>query len=305
MAGVEDPTADARILNPAVPPSRRVGPSMTMLLALSGLGGVASGLAFAALRKRLDVRVHSARQLERMSGVPCLATLPCVPSLQMMTWSPRAPGAPGTRECIAHARNAHLREVIVSPDSRFSQATGLLLARLESRIRESGSVVIGIAGFSRDKARTTVSANLAALAAALGRRVLLIDGQTGRPRWGLTQMLVHDPAPVAGGLEAAIHVDPSSGMSFLPTGAPVGKEKRAISSHWTETVIEQARSSFDLVVVDVPTPLDTRDAYKTVEFVDELLIVVGAGLYQLDDVRSELSPLHDCEDRVLGFILTT
>ena len=63
-------------------------------------------------------------------------------------------------------------------------------------------------------------------------------------------------------------------MSFLPTGAPVG-EGKARDLLALDRNRDQAHpaASFDLVVVDVPTPLDTPDAYKTVKSVDELLIV--------------------------------
>jgi len=67
------------ILEPASLPTRPLGPSRALLVALGWTASLAAGLVVAGVRERLDDRVNSPEQAARAAGFPLVATLPRAP----------------------------------------------------------------------------------------------------------------------------------------------------------------------------------------------------------------------------------
>jgi capsular exopolysaccharide synthesis family protein len=142
------------------------------------------------------------------------------------------------------------------------------------------------------------------LSGSYRRRVLLVDADLRSPslhrffglanRTGLSDGLrLHDAAisPVA--------VSPY--LSVLPAGNPDPNPLASLTSDRMQSLIGQAASSYDWVLVDAPPVSLLPDAHHLARLVDGVLLVIAAHATPyavIDRTLTELDP-----DRILGVVL--
>lgn len=308
------PISDVRVLTVASPPSRPDGPSNTAILAIAALGGIVLGLMIAAAKERLDRTIHTPDQLEASTGLTCVAAMPQIPSSprKMRSQRPAAsPGEAGARLCATRPDTDALRQVVKDPGSEFSRAIGLLLSRLETRLRDTGSAVIGIAPVGHRLSHEIVASNLAMLAAGLGRKTLLIDAD--RHAAALTRCLA--PGAACGGIdiaakkstiETALYTDETTGMQFLPSRFPSRPEPaEAIRfPDWIAAAISQARDNYPLIIVAMPECLESADAHYAIDALDDLVLVGQAGRLTVGQISEFFRSIRGNEKRVAGVVLS-
>ncbi len=305
------PLSDIRVLTPARPPTTRAGPSSPVIVSLAAVLGMILGVMLAAVRERLGQRLRTPGQFERCLGLSCLATLPLLPARNIARSKPKDANACSVaRECASGPETSHLREVLKNPDSALSAAIGFLLARLETRLAETGSAVIGIMGIVDTDDQAVVSGNLAMLGAALDRRVLLIDGNV---RVGsLTRFLAPnaehggiDVAQAHGSIEWSLLRDTQTGLSFLPCISPSVSDKTLIlyRPDWISYAVAQAREAFSIIIVDLPGCIVSGEAHRAIAAVDELLIVVDASKHTSEQMFEAARALHAFQERAFGFVV--
>ena len=147
----------------------------------------------------------------------------------------------------------------------------------------SGVNVLGVTSPVAGDGKTTTAINLAAtLAQSPGVRVLLIDADMRRPRVaanlglralgpGLAGVLAHAETDLA----SAVRKLPF-GFGVLPAGPPPANAYLTLESPRLGQLLDQARRSYDYVVLDTPPVLLVPDCALISGCVDGFLIVVGA-----------------------------
>jgi uncharacterized protein involved in exopolysaccharide biosynthesis/Mrp family chromosome partitioning ATPase len=291
------PLSDVRVLTTAAPPSRPAGLPPAAMLAIAALSGLLLGVGWAAARERLDKTIKTPEQLETLTGLACLATLPTQHG-----------------EKRSKADGSGLRQLAKSAQRRGSpHASGmsLLLARLETRLRENGSVVVGVGSIGQGADQASVAANLAYLSSALGRSTLLIDADwpqaklSGRfaPGASIGAMRV---AAERASIGAGVQVDEQSGLAFLPARSRIDAEPAdpVTCPDWIAYAVAQAKEGRALVIVNLPDCLSTGDVHRGLEEVDELILVCAAAVTTVDDLRHCLRDLRGFEQRITGCVLT-
>ena len=151
--------------------------------------------------------------------------------------------------------------------------------------------------------KTTVARHLAGAAARMGARVLLLEADLRRPT--IAQQLDVSSGPgVADVLIGAVsfseatqlvgldlqRVDGSGGRSLdvlvvgssLPPNPGELVETDRRSANTMETLLEQAKSSYDLVVIDTPPLSAVSDAFPLLRKVDGVIIVGRVGRNRRD-----------------------
>ena len=168
-------------------------------------------------------------------------------------------------------------------DVTTASAFRILRANLEPQLREGNVDVIVVTSPSPADGKTTVTTLLGEALGRLGMRVLLIDADLRRPGFSRVTGVAPRPglAEVLRG-ETSVMAAAQSGWSENVSILATAHDPEAgdlLARRFTE-VIDEARESFDLVLVDTPPLLSTDDARTMATMAKGILLVVSRGTLQ-------------------------
>lgn len=164
--------------------------------------------------------------------------------------------------------------------------------------RTAGGVVVSIAGFKGGVGKTTAAANCAIQARAAGLRVLAMDFNFGTPALARhlgVPLLDHRRRPVEGlgyfvshGLPDSLHdiaFPTKAGVEVLG-GAPAELRIRfSPEEPFLEALIAQAKSQYDVVVIDTSQALDDLGTYVALVNAQAILFVADQDMAALTEIR--------------------
>jgi len=155
---------------------------------------------------------------------------------------------------------------------------------------------------------TTFVSNLALSLAETGARVLVIDANVRRPKAasclgagaqpGLTDVLA-GRVPLA----EAIHEPSDEGPAVLPCGTRDPKVYERFSSSAMSDLVEDARSRFDIILVDAPPAVVASDALALAQHCDASMLVVKAYLEKRGLVARLRNQFSDARAEFMGVIV--
>jgi capsular exopolysaccharide synthesis family protein len=157
-----------------------------------------------------------------------------------------------------------------------------------------------------DEGKSLTAANLAAVFAEAGKRVILVDADVHRPsqmrrfeltnRAGFSTLLINPSASLKGMLRAT----PVPGLQVLTAGpAPAAASALYTSRHLASRLAE-LREQCDVVVFDTPPILAQADAALLSPHVDGVIFVVDAQKSRGRQVRRALELLNEAGAQVVG-----
>jgi polysaccharide biosynthesis transport protein len=251
-----DPLLTAQIVAPALRDDTVAAPPRRLLEAAALLVGLLLGIVASLLLERGRPRVRSWRDLARSSGYPVVGRIP--PSRAL--------------------HKGHPSEAF--SDLQAASAFRILRANLEPQLREGNVDVIVVTSPSAADGKTTVTTLLGEALGRLGMRVLLIDADLRRP--GFARLTGAAPRPgLAEVLRGEISVlgaaqEGWSDNAWLLATAHDPEAGDLLARRFTE-VIEEAKESFDLILIDTPPLLSTDDARTIATMAKGILLVVSRG----------------------------
>ena len=159
----------------------------------------------------------------------------------------------------------------------------ILRANLEPQLREGNVDVIVVTSPSPADGKTTVTTLLGEALGRLGMRVLLIDADLRRP--GFARVIGVAPRPGLAEVlrgETSVLAAAQSGWSENVSVLATAHDPEAgdlLARRFTD-VIDEAKESFDLILVDTPPLLSTDDARTMATMAKGILLVVSRGTLQ-------------------------
>jgi capsular exopolysaccharide synthesis family protein len=277
------------LVTPAQPPASPSSPKPVQDALLGLIAGLILGLAVAFLRDSLDDAVSSKEAAEQLCGAPVLAAVPMVSS-----W---------------RKRDRPLVVTLARPASPATEAyrslrTSLQFARQEHELR-----TILVTSPAAAEGKTSTLANLGAVFAQAGQRVLMVSCDLRKPRLG--QFFGIDERA---GLTTAILgedsvenlVQPTPGTDnlwLLPSGPPPPNPAELLNGARAQEIFARLRAAFDLVLIDSPPILPVTDAVVLSKDVDATLLVVAAYRTSSGDVQRAAERLAQVDARVVGVVL--
>ncbi|MEW5895314.1 MAG: CpsD/CapB family tyrosine-protein kinase [Candidatus Omnitrophota bacterium] len=171
--------------------------------------------------------------------------------------------------------------------------------------------VIVVTSSTHSEGKTITSLNLA-MAISQSKsthRVLVIDadlrrGKIGRylgvrQEKGLSELLTGDAE-----LEDVVFNIDVPNLSFIAAGSVPPQPVDLLDSKDMKELLEELRSSFDLIIIDAPPIINVTDAGIIGSLADGVLMVIQAGRTQRGIVRHAEELLYQAHAKVLGHVLT-
>lgn len=281
---------DARIITRAAPPLQK---GSKKALAILG-GGVFLGFMLgvgAAIAKDFRLGVfRTPEQVTRATGIYC-AVLPTI--------------QPQNR---AQSVDDY---VLDAPYSRFAETLRNVWALISYAQRENGDKVICVVSSVAKEGKTTVVSNLASLLSVCSMmRTLVIDCDLHRrslttrmapnARVGLLEAL-KNPS----NLSNCVHKVERSGLHVLPCAlsARIPNAADLLGSRHMEQLLDAARESYDLVIVEVAPIVSVVDLKMIERFMDRFIFVIEWGRTGQRLVQEALVEAGNIESRVLCALL--
>lgn len=297
-------TSEARTITSA-DSGLRIAPNPRQVLPMGVIFGLLLGCGAAYLREaRADV-LRTCADFEDRLGIDCLGILPLIPD-RVRTDGPNTGGDLGARH-IAQKSNV-TREVLLEPFSRFAETIRNVKIAIDTNAVEVKT--IGIVSAIPGEGKSTVSVNVAQLAASVGRRTLLIDVDFRDP--SLTRSLA--PSAEAGLIEVlsgqkslaeVVWTDDNTDLEFLPAHMTrrMANTSELLKSQAMDLFLSRAREVYDYVILDFPPMALVVDAKAMSHIVDGFLVVAEWGGTGTRVISETLAAADIVRRRVIGGVL--
>ncbi|KMK63835.1 polysaccharide biosynthesis tyrosine autokinase [Puniceibacterium sp. IMCC21224] len=281
--------ADSRIISDAVPPSSAASPRKSLILLISAVLGAIAGMALVLLRELRHDSFRTADTIETTTGYPVMGQVPMLPSRR---------------------RKDAIRYLSERPTSAAAEAvrnlrTSVLLSNVDNPPQ-----VIATSSSLPGEGKTTLSLALSQNLAGMGKKVLLIEGDIRRR---VMSTYISDDANTRTGLiavltgqqtlsETVIH-DETVGADILLGGKSSVNAADLFSSDRFHALLDEARKTYDQIIIDTPPVLVVPDARIIAQVADALLFAVKWDSTSQSQVIEALRMFESVNHPVSGIVL--
>lgn len=270
------------------------GVSATTRALLGGITGFALGAGLVLLLDRFDSRLRRRVDVEAVTGLSVIAEIP-----------PLSRHEQHTQQVVAHTQHR----------SRAAEAYRVirgamifdLSARENARRNPDGATVVMVTSSNPAEGKTTTVANLAAVLAEGGFKVLVINCDFRRPQ---VHHYLLDPADSTSTAEVArvgsvvvtnTVIDRVRLVNGLGENDPDANPLDVLAMQ--RKVIQATRSSFDMILLDTAPLLTTNDASELLSETDQVLLVVRSGKTKVESARRVTEVLERFNAPVIGVVM--
>jgi protein-tyrosine kinase len=181
-----------------------------------------------------------------------------------------------------------------------------LAAVLHDAHNTTGLRVIMVASAVAGEGKTLTASNLAlTFSESYQKRVLLIDADLRRPSlhtvFRLDTALGLGDGLLSTGETKMLVRQVSPRLAVLPAGRPSSDPMAGLTSERMRRLLEEARQSFDWVILDTPPVMLLPDSHLLASMVEGAVLVVRAGSTPHDLVKRSADAIG--RSRILGVVL--
>lgn len=278
-------TSNVVQVEPAVAPEFPIRPRVLLNTILAAFIGFALSLGGVLLIDIFDDTLRNPEDITRQLGLPILGLI------------------------IRHESNGHKPISMLQPRSPVVEAFRSLRTSLQFASVDSPLRTILITSPSPGEGKSTISTNLAIVLAQSGRSVTLFDADLRRPRIhkvlglgnrvGLTDLFMNKEVDLsivrqAGGVDQ---------FDVVTTGILPPNPAELMGSEKMVRIIEAARETADVVVIDSPPVLAVTDSVSLAPKVDGVLLIIKPGVTNMAAARQSVEQLRRVGATLLGVVL--
>jgi tyrosine-protein kinase Etk/Wzc len=278
--------SNVRLVDAPIAPERPLKPNRPLIVALAVVTGLFLGTLIAFARKAMKGGIDDPQKIERLLHARVVyATIPH--STNQDKLMRKAKGEGGVLPLLAQ----------IMPEDPAVESLRSFRAALHFTMPHFKNNIVMFAGPTRDLGKSFVAANFAAVMAASGKRVLLIDADlrnghlhryfgVGRER-GLSRTIIGS-MPV----EQIIHHGVLENLDFIPTGElPPNRSEFLLHLNFG-TLLEEVSPHYDLVLLDPPPILAVADALIIGSHAGAVFILARSGVTTEAQIHESIKRLN-------------
>jgi succinoglycan biosynthesis transport protein ExoP len=279
------------IVEPAFLPS---SPSNALGLKEIGIGlvvGLAGGVGLALVLENLDTRILSPLQLEHLTRLPILGT---VPRGLLSLDSFESTNGTGNDRLIAEAYR-------------------LLSTNLQALRSETALKTILITSPTPKEGKSTTAASLAQVLAERGQTVFLVESDLRRPsvakmldiedgHSGLSNLLSERAAITRESISQVICPAKQPSLFVISAGSKMTNPTAYLDSPSLDALLDYLGTQGQTTLLDAPPVMGVADVSLLAPKVDGVILVVGEGHSRREQVLAALKQLQASRARVIGSI---
>jgi tyrosine-protein kinase Etk/Wzc len=292
----EGKVGNVRLLDDAIVPEEPVWPKRPLILALALLVGLMAGVAAAIARNSFFGGIRNPSEIEMHTGLNVYSSIPLSGAQRMIDKSieNKAPGL-------------HILALQHSEDPAVESLRSLRTA-LQFAMLEAPNNRLLISGATPGVGKTFVSVNFAAITAASGKMVLLVDADLRKGRVnqffsmsrssGLSELIAGTLS-----LEKAVRPSVLPNLDVITTGVLPPNPAELLLSDSFSQLLEKLSPSYDLVIIDTAPVLVAADTASVAPLAGSLLLVARAEKTQLGELNESVRRLAHAGCTANGVIL--
>ncbi|RST54716.1 polysaccharide biosynthesis tyrosine autokinase [Variovorax sp. DXTD-1] len=292
----EGKVGNVRLLDDAIIPEEPVWPKRPLILALALLLGLMAGVAAAIARNSFFGGIRNPSEIEMHTGLSVYSSIPLSGAQRMIDRSieNKAPGL-------------HILALQHSEDPAVESLRSLRTA-LQFAMLEAPNNRLLISGATPGVGKTFVSVNFAAITAASGKKVLLVDADLRKGRVNQFFSMSRSPGLselIAGtlSLEKAVRSSVLPNLDVITTGVLPPNPAELLMSDSFSQILEKLSPSYDLVIIDTAPVLVAADTASVAPLAGSLLLVARAEKTQLGELNESVRRLAHAGCSANGVIL--
>ncbi|NEQ05251.1 MAG: polysaccharide biosynthesis tyrosine autokinase [Moorea sp. SIO4E2] len=303
------------VIEAPVRPVAPISPNIQRSLTLGAVASIAVGIGVALILEKLDHVYHTALELKQQSKLHLLGNIPinkqiaATPSNNSLAKVGGLLSKPFT--WLIPALKPKSTPYIYYGDSQsshFLEALRVLYTNIQLLSSDRPIRSLAISSALPGDGKSTIAIYLAQTAAAIGKKVLLVDADLRKPQvhprlqlsnqLGLSNLILQTLSP-----EDVIEQKlPVAGLSVLTSGQLVPDPTKLIYSHKMTQLMAGFHETFDLVIYDTPSVLGLADATLLTPHTDGLILVTRVGKTYRSALTQALENLKLSQIQVLGIV---
>lgn len=283
---------NALIVEPASVAQKSSAKDKIAIIAIGSLLGILLATATVVV---LEIRDTSIKRLKDVREIFGYTLLGVIPSLSKKVVKPK-----NNEWTIPEVVDNKLRLPI-------AQAYQMLQANLKFLSSDKQLCAIAVTSSIPKEGKSTVSANLAAVMAQLGRRVLLIDADMHHSLqhhiWDLTNTVGLSDVIVGQAECSAAIKQAIPNLDVLTAGAIPPNPLALLDSKRMAGLIETFSAQYDFVIIDAPPLVLGADALTLGKITDGILLVSRPGFVTNSGANAAKESLERSGQNVLGLVV--
>lgn len=286
---------NVRIVDTAVEPLKPIAPKKLQILILSIFLGGFLGTLIALLRNMMRSGIKDAAQIENELDIPVYATVP--------------------RSAVQESRVKLLKKKKTIPILAVKDSDDIAVESIRSirttihfSLTEAKNNIIAISGPAPEVGKSFIAANLGAILAQGGKKVLVMDGDMRRGY--LHKYFNQDTAPGLSELllgthtlEQVIKADSYEGLYFISRGKNPSNPAELLGSQKFQVLLSELSAQFDHILIDTPPALAVTDGVIIAQAAGVNLLVVRHAKTQMKELELTVNRFEQAKVKVNGVIL--
>jgi tyrosine-protein kinase Etk/Wzc len=285
----------SRLIDEAAIPEQPVKPRRLMIMLISAFLGLFIGVMTAFTRKAMRGAIDSPKMIEDATGLQVYASV--LESKKQVELSGKIQAKEAGQFILAETH----------PDDLSIESLRSFRVALQFAMLDAANNRVMITGPTAGVGKSFLAANMAAILAQAGKRVLLIDMDLHKGHLnqyfgleraaGLSEILAGEIT-----LEQATHKNILKNLSFISNGTHVTNPSTLFLNERLPQFLEQCGQQYDIVIVDAPPALLISDVAVIGPSMGTTFMVVRDGASTLADLTTAVKRLGQARVEVKGVL---